>query len=265
MMSNTTRFEAAAMTPSSQGMPGRLKNARRSRSMGTQLHYPWRSGGVTSGGSIRRLFNGADGEVREARQGAARVGIQAVQQRVGPAHLRERLAGGVEDVAGTLQDDHERVPARGRVRAGEPDPLRPVREVLLRRGRAAATGLQAARSEGMILVVSCYELGRQPLSVASAVAALEREGFETDVQDVSIDKLSVAKVRAARLGAISAPMHTALQLRVRVAARVREENPSARIAFFGLYAMLNREHLLESHCDFVLGQAAHPLDALASG
>ncbi len=117
----------------------------------------------------------------------------------------------------------------------------------------------------MILVVSCYELGRQPLSVASAVAALEREGFETDVQDVSIDKLSVAKVRAARLVAISAPMHTALQLGVRVAARVREENPSARIAFFGLYAMLNREHLLESHCDFVLGESADALVALASG
>jgi len=51
--------------------------------------------------------------------------------------------------------------------------------------------------------------------------------------------------------AISAPMHTALQLGARVSARTREVNPGARTAFFGLYAALNQAHLLEKHCDAV--------------
>src|SRR5438094_886178 len=54
------------------------------------------------------------------------------------------------------------------------------------------------------------------------------------------------------------------RLGVRVAARVRELNPSARVAFFGLYAQLNREHLLARHGEFVIGgEAFGPLAALA--
>ncbi|MGZ6144075.1 MAG: CUAEP/CCAEP-tail radical SAM (seleno)protein [Myxococcales bacterium] len=117
----------------------------------------------------------------------------------------------------------------------------------------------------MILVVSCYELGRQPVSVAKALAALEQAGFETAVQDVSIDRLDPELLRRAELVAISAPMHTALQLGVRVAERVREENSAARVAFFGLYAALNAEHLLARHCDAVVGESAGDLVALARG
>jgi len=117
----------------------------------------------------------------------------------------------------------------------------------------------------MILLVSCYELGRQPVAVAKALAALEQAGFETSVQDISVEKLSLEAVRAAQWVFISVPMHTALQLGVRVAARVREENPAARIVFFGLYASLNAEHLLARHCDFVLGDSLEALVALASG
>ena len=117
----------------------------------------------------------------------------------------------------------------------------------------------------MILLVSCYELGRQPVSVAKALAALEQAGFETAVQDVSLERLSPELVRKAELVAISAPMHTALQLGVRVASKVRQENPAARVAFFGLYAALNAEHLLERHCDSVVGESSEDLVALARG
>ncbi|HUJ24911.1 MAG TPA: CUAEP/CCAEP-tail radical SAM protein [Myxococcales bacterium] len=117
----------------------------------------------------------------------------------------------------------------------------------------------------MILLVSCYELGRQPVGVAKALAALERAGFETAVQDVSVERLSLDLVRKAEMVFISVPMHTALQLGVRVAARVREQNPRALVAFFGLYAALNREHLLERHGDFVVGESDEALVALAAG
>lgn len=117
----------------------------------------------------------------------------------------------------------------------------------------------------MILLVSCYELGRQPVSVAKAAAALAAAGIETAVQDVSIERLSEETLKRADIVAISAPMHTALQLGVRVAARVRRENPRARVGFFGLYAALNAEHLLAKHCDFVAGDSADDLVAAARG
>jgi hypothetical protein len=121
-----------------------------------------------------------------------------------------------------------------------------------------------ARSE-QILVVSCYELGRQPVAAAGALAALERAGFAPEVQDVAVDRLSEEALRRAQLIFISVPMHTALQLGVRVAARAREVNPEAKIAFFGLYAALNEQHLLARHCDFVTGESSDALVALASG
>ena len=126
------------------------------------------------------------------------------------------------------------------------------------------------QGQGDILVVSCYELGRQPVAAAGALAALESAGFLPAVQDVAVDKLSEAALKQAQLILISAPMHTALQLGVRVAARARAVNPSAHVAFFGLYAALNAEHLRERHCDTVVssedpaalvelvGRLAHP-------
>jgi radical SAM superfamily enzyme YgiQ (UPF0313 family) len=95
------------------------------------------------------------------------------------------------------------------------------------------------RGAGEILLVACYELGHQPLAVAWPTAFLERAGYAPAVLDLSVEPLDVEKVRRARVVAISVPMHTALRLGVRVAARVRELNPAATIVFFGLYAALN--------------------------
>ena len=108
------------------------------------------------------------------------------------------------------------------------------------------------RGPGEILVVSCYELGRQPVAAADALARLEQAGFLPAALDISVDKLDPALLRRARLVAVSVPMHTALQLGVRVAAQARAAGVS-RVAFFGLYATLNAEHLLAKHADFALG------------
>jgi radical SAM superfamily enzyme YgiQ (UPF0313 family) len=117
------------------------------------------------------------------------------------------------------------------------------------------------RGPGEILVVSCYELGRQPAGAATAIAALERAGFSPAVQDISVDKLSIEGLSRARLVLISVPMHTALQLGVRVAAKAREAGGS--VAFFGLYATLNAEHLRARHGDFVAGENPDELVELA--
>ena len=104
-----------------------------------------------------------------------------------------------------------------------------------------------------ILLVSCYELGHQPLAVASPLGFLERAGFAPEALDISVEAFDAARVARARLVAISVPMHTALRLGVRAAEEIRRVNPSCHICFYGLYAWLNADYLLE-HCgDSVIG------------
>jgi radical SAM superfamily enzyme YgiQ (UPF0313 family) len=117
------------------------------------------------------------------------------------------------------------------------------------------------RNPGDILVVSCYELGRQPVAAATALAELRRAGFAPTALDVSVEAVDDEVLRRASLVAISVPMHTALRLGVRVAQRARED---AHVCFFGLYAELNSQHLLERHADSVIGAEADvPLRLLA--
>jgi radical SAM superfamily enzyme YgiQ (UPF0313 family) len=102
--------------------------------------------------------------------------------------------------------------------------------------------------------------------VASAAAHLRQDGFQPTCLDLAIEPLDDgARVRlaAARLVAISVPMHTALVLGRRVAAQVRRANPRAHVCFFGMYATLNRA-LLDGEADSVFGPDCEPqLVALA--
>jgi radical SAM superfamily enzyme YgiQ (UPF0313 family) len=100
------------------------------------------------------------------------------------------------------------------------------------------------KAPGEILLVACYELGHQPLAVAWPAAFLERRGYAPATLDVSVEPFDSDKARRARVALISVPMHTALRLGVAVAARVRALNPACHIAFYGLYATLNADHLL---------------------
>jgi radical SAM superfamily enzyme YgiQ (UPF0313 family) len=106
---------------------------------------------------------------------------------------------------------------------------------------------------GAVLLISSYELGHQPLNLASPLAYLKQAGFAPATIDTSVEEIDDADVRAARLIAISVPMHTALRLGARVAERVRAVNPEAHICFYGLYATLNGDYLLREHGDSVIG------------
>src|SRR3989442_5042568 len=106
---------------------------------------------------------------------------------------------------------------------------------------------------GDILLVSCYELGHQPLALASPMAFLERAGFAPEALDISVEPFDASKAARARFVAVSVPMHTALRLGVRVAEQIRQINPACHICFYGLYASLNADYLL-AHCgDSVIG------------
>jgi radical SAM superfamily enzyme YgiQ (UPF0313 family) len=119
------------------------------------------------------------------------------------------------------------------------------------------------RSEGSVLLISCYELGHQPLGVALPLGFLERAGFKPAVMDIAVENFDGERVAQASFIAISVPMHTALRLGVRVAARIRELNPSCHICFYGLYAALNSDYLLDHGADSCIGgECEKPLTAL---
>lgn len=118
--------------------------------------------------------------------------------------------------------------------------------------------------QGEVLLLSTYELGHQPLNLASPLAFLQRGGFRPVAVDTSVSPLTEETIRRARLVAISVPMHTALRLAVGVAQRVRAVNPAARICCYGLYATLNADFLLDGLADAVIGgEYEEPLLALA--
>ena len=119
------------------------------------------------------------------------------------------------------------------------------------------------REPGAVLLVSCYELGHQPLAVAWAAAFLEARGYAPAVMDVSIEPFDGDKVARAQLVAVSVQMHTALRVGVALIGRVRAVNPACHVAASGLYAQLNAEYLLAHGVDSVLGgEAEAPLVAL---
>jgi len=107
--------------------------------------------------------------------------------------------------------------------------------------------------ERSILLISCYELGHQPAGIAMPLGLLRRAGLEADTMDVSVEGFDAEKVRRAGFVGISVPMHTALRLGLRIALEVRRLNPDCHICFYGLYASLNAEFLLEKAADSVIG------------
>ncbi|HEX6791256.1 MAG TPA: CUAEP/CCAEP-tail radical SAM protein [Candidatus Krumholzibacteria bacterium] len=112
------------------------------------------------------------------------------------------------------------------------------------------------------VLVSCYELGHEPLGALTPAGVLDRAGFRARVLDVAVEDFDARACASAPLIAISTPMHTALRLGARVAARVREVNPSAHICFYGLYAELHAGHLVPRLADSCLG-AEFEADLLA--
>jgi radical SAM superfamily enzyme YgiQ (UPF0313 family) len=107
-----------------------------------------------------------------------------------------------------------------------------------------------------VLLISTYDLGRQPFGLASPAAWLRNEGVDVDCVDTSRDALTDASIARAGLVAFYLPMHTATRLAAPVIVRIRQVNPSARLAAYGLYAPLNSEWLRGQGVEHVLGPDA---------
>jgi radical SAM superfamily enzyme YgiQ (UPF0313 family) len=91
-----------------------------------------------------------------------------------------------------------------------------------------------------VLLIATYELGHQPLHVATPAAALLEAGHQVRCIDVSVDKLDPVAVDWADRAALSVPMHTAMRLASEVAATIRSRRPGLPLCFYGLYAHTGR-------------------------
>ena len=117
-----------------------------------------------------------------------------------------------------------------------------------------------------MLLLSCYELGHQPLGLALPLAFLEKAGLEAQGIDLAVEPLDEEAVRSADFIGVSVPMHTALRIALDLLPRLRALSPRAHLSFYGLYAALNAELLLASGASSVLsGELEDELVSLARG
>ncbi|HTA67603.1 MAG TPA: CUAEP/CCAEP-tail radical SAM protein [Bryobacteraceae bacterium] len=117
-----------------------------------------------------------------------------------------------------------------------------------------------------VLLISTYELGRQPFGLASPAAWLAERGHAVRCADLSVEPLQPDVARDAELIAFYLPMHTATRLAAELIPKIRRMNPAAHLCCYGLYAPLNDAYLRTLGVDTILGgEFEASLAALADG
>ncbi len=121
-----------------------------------------------------------------------------------------------------------------------------------------------------VLLVSTYELGRQPVHLASPAAALRSRGHQVRCLDLAVQAWDPEAVAWAEVVALSVPMHTAMRLGLAAARAVRSERPELPICLYGLYAAVSSERTVGPVADRVIAGEYEPelvswVDALAEG
>src|SRR5208337_3130049 len=80
-----------------------------------------------------------------------------------------------------------------------------------------------------IVLISTYELGRQPFGLASPAAWLRGRGHAVTCLDLSREALNEQAIRDARLIAFYVPMHTATRLTLELLEPVRRIHPEVHL------------------------------------
>jgi radical SAM superfamily enzyme YgiQ (UPF0313 family) len=104
-----------------------------------------------------------------------------------------------------------------------------------------------------VVLISPYELGRQPFGLAQPAAWLREEGSEVSCLDLSIQRLDPMVLGQADLVAIHVPMHTATRIAVEALPRIREMAGTAELCVYGLYAPMNEPMFRSLGVGTVLG------------
>ena len=104
-----------------------------------------------------------------------------------------------------------------------------------------------------VVLISTYELGRQPFGLASPTAWLREAGASVTCLDLAVQHLGAKPVAAADLVAFYMPMHTATRIAMTAVERVKAINPGAHLCFYGLYAPVNEGLLRKLGAGTILG------------
>src|ERR1700688_134707 len=104
-----------------------------------------------------------------------------------------------------------------------------------------------------IVLISTYELGRQPFGLASPAAWLRRRGHAVDCFDLTRQELDAGAVGSAELIALYLPMHTATRLACQLIPALRQGNPAAHLCCYGLYAPMNAAYLRSLGVETIVG------------
>jgi hypothetical protein len=94
-----------------------------------------------------------------------------------------------------------------------------------------------------VVLISTYELGRQPFGLDSPAAWLRAAGAGVTCLDLAVQAFEPDVLADAGLVCFYLPMHTATRLAVPWIAQVRRLAPQARICCYGLYAPVNAAYL----------------------
>ncbi|MBL4743725.1 MAG: radical SAM protein [Cycloclasticus sp.] len=109
-----------------------------------------------------------------------------------------------------------------------------------------------------ILLISPYDLGRQPFALAQAGAWLKAEGFHVEYLDLSIQKLSEESLEKAQLIGLYLGMHTATRIALKALPKINQVAPNATLFSFGLYAPLNQDILSQHGVQYFFGGESEP-------
>ena len=119
----------------------------------------------------------------------------------------------------------------------------------------AASAVPASRHHRHlnVLLLSTYELGRQPFGLASPAAWLRRKEFTVTCADLAVQEFPESAAASADLVALYVPMHTATRLAAALIPRLKNLNPSTHICCYGLYGPPNAEYLRQLGASTILG------------
>ena len=109
-----------------------------------------------------------------------------------------------------------------------------------------------------VVLISPYELGRQPFGLAEPARWLDDAGFRVRCCDLSIERLPADALAAADMVAIYLPMHTATRIAFEILPRVRALAPDAVLCAYGLYAPVNARGLRRLGVATVIGGEYEP-------
>ena len=104
-----------------------------------------------------------------------------------------------------------------------------------------------------VVLISTYEMGRQPFGLASPAAWLRQAGVTVVCQDLSRSRLDRQEIARADVVAFYVPMHTATRIAAHVVQHVKAVNPRAHLCFYGLYAPMNETFLRSLGANTILG------------